>query len=91
MCSTTLHALLVLPLSQISQRKQTEVISRLPTMMGNNKISFSRHEGIFQNNASNNLSITEGNVMNMEMDKQGRNIRNCVWKKYDSVSSIYQK
>jgi hypothetical protein len=44
-------------------------------MMGNKNISFSRHEGIFQNNASYNLSLTEGNVMNMEMDKQGRNMR----------------
>jgi hypothetical protein len=73
MCSTTLHSLLELPLSQISKRKQTEVSSRLPTMMGNNKISFSRHEGIFQIIASNNLSITEGNVMNVEMAEQGRN------------------
>jgi hypothetical protein len=89
MFSTTLHSLLVLPLSQISQRKQTEVISMLPTMMGNNKIFFSRHEGIFQNIAANNLSLTEGIVMNMEMDKQGRNMINCVLKKYDSVSSIY--
>jgi hypothetical protein len=44
-------------------------------MMGNKNISFSQQGGIFQIIASNNLSITEGNVMNMEMDKQGRNMR----------------
>jgi hypothetical protein len=78
MCSTTFHSLLVLPLSQISQRKKTIVISRLANMMGNNKISFSRHDGIFQNIAANNLSLTEDNLMSMEMDKQGRNMRKCV-------------
>jgi hypothetical protein len=59
--STTLHSLLVL---LVSQRKHLEVDSRLPTMMGNKQISFSRHEGIFQNIAAKNLCLTEGNLMN---------------------------
>jgi hypothetical protein len=59
----------------VSQRKEIEVISSLPTMMGNKKILLSQPEEIFQNIAVNSLNSTEVNTMNMEMDKQGRNMR----------------
>jgi hypothetical protein len=84
-----LHSLRSLLLLLVLQRKEIEVVSRLPTMMGNQKFSYSRQKGIFQNIAANNLSLTDVDVMNMEMDKQGRSMKKCIWKKYDSDSSIY--
>jgi hypothetical protein len=71
-----------LPVLQVSQGKEIEVTARLPTITGENKIIPNAIvTKLFSELVANVSSLPIVNTINMQMGRQERCTRQCVWNK----------